>query len=62
MPDPICRPVDGLVDLQELRETTEVGMPLQQLVERLVGHGVTQACDLKLGSDLVVDVIVTQRQ
>jgi hypothetical protein len=60
--DAVCRPVDGLVDLKELREAPEVGVPFEQLMEGFMHHGVAQAGHLQLGPDLVIDLFAGQRQ
>ena len=59
--DAFGRAVDGLVDLKELGKTTEVGMPLEQFVERLVDDRVAQACELQLHEHLIVHALATER-
>ena len=62
VPDAFRRAVDGVVDLGELDEAAEVGMPVEQLVEGFVDDGGAQPRGLELQARLFVDLTAAERQ
>ena len=61
MADALRGAMDGLVDLEELGQATEAGVPVEQLVEGLVDHGVAEAGGLQLQAGLLVELAGAER-